>query len=240
VVVARRFNGPPDLGQGGYSCGLAAVLVDAPVAAVSMRRPMPLETPLRVRRGEGGSVALLDGEHVVIEAEPAALDLAPPQPVTLEQAIATRPDVTAEDHVFPTCFGCGPRRDPGEAIRIMPGPVEGRSGVLADAWTPLPEFADAEGNVTPLFMWAALDCPTGWAAAPPVGAPHVLARLTADALIAPVRAGEPHVVVAWPIGHEGRKRWAGSAVYTREGELCALSEGLWIALRDPATHGANV
>src|SRR4030095_750872 len=49
VVVEHRFRGPPELGQGGYACGLVAEHIDAPVATVSLRRPVPLETPLKVR-----------------------------------------------------------------------------------------------------------------------------------------------------------------------------------------------
>jgi hypothetical protein len=238
VTVPGRFNGPIGLGHGGYSCAVAAVRVDAPVAAVSMRRPMPLDTPLSVRRSDGGTVTLLDGEEVVIEAAPAELELEPPGPVGLDVAEITTPNVAPDEHPFPTCFGCGPRRDPAESIRVMLGRVEGRDGVFADSWTPLAEFADEQGNVTPLFMWAALDCPTGWAGVPQGEVPHVLARLVANPGIAPVRAGEPHVVVGWQIDHDGRKRRAGAAIYTPAGELCALSEGLWIALRDPGSHGS--
>src|SRR5215207_7781066 len=50
VVIARRFNGPPDSGHGGYSAGCAGVLVDAPAAEVTLRRPPPPETPLAFRR----------------------------------------------------------------------------------------------------------------------------------------------------------------------------------------------
>jgi len=160
--------------------------------------------------------------------------------VSLEVAEGTTPSVAPEEHPFPTCFGCGPRRDPAESIRVMLGRVDGREGLFADSWTPLAEFGDDRGHVTPVYMWAALDCPTGWAGVPQGDVPHVLARLVADPGIAPVRAGEPHVVVGWQVAHEGRKRRAGAAIYTAGAELCAVSEGLWIALRDPSTHGAQV
>jgi hypothetical protein len=85
------------------------------------------------------------------------------------------------------------------------------------------------------LVWAALDCPTsGPVANDPGGGtaflPIVLARLTARVL-APVVAGEPHVVVAWPIEIDGRKRHAGAAIYTAAGELCGISRALWIELR---------
>ena len=36
VVIARRFNGPPGSGHGGYSAGCAGVLVDAPAPTPDM------------------------------------------------------------------------------------------------------------------------------------------------------------------------------------------------------------
>jgi hypothetical protein len=38
----------------------------------------------------------------------------------------------------------------------------------------------------------------------------------------PVAAGEPHVVMAWPVDGEGRGRLAGGAVIGPDGELCAI------------------
>lgn len=196
---------------------------------------MPLDTEFREER-DGETVQLFDGEDLVIEAGPAELDLTPPPPVTLSEAEATEPLYPADLHAFPTCFGCGPHRDPADSIRIMVGPVAGREDVLADVWTPLAEFGDP---VEALWVWAALDCPTGWGAVPLDSTPHVLARLTADPAVAPVRGGEPHVVTAWLIDADGRKRRGGAAIWTADGGLCAKAEGLWIAPRDKAAHGAT-
>src|SRR5215216_1678864 len=242
VAIARRFKGPPEFGQGGYACGLVAEHIGAPVASVSLRKPAPLETPLDVRLADN-TVSLLDpAADTVAEGGPAELDLDPPLPPSIEEAEAAsarsplrrRPEL----HPFPTCFGCGVARDAREAMRIMPGPLtEGDTTPLAATWTPLHEFAGPDGAVRPLFMWAALDCPTGWAAVPPGEDPHVLARLTARPA-SPATPGEPHVVVAWLISREGGKSWGGAAIYGPDRELCGLSEGLWIRLRDPASHGA--
>ena len=46
----RRFNGPPDSGNGGVTCGLLAAHVDLPVVQITLRKPPPLETDLSVRR----------------------------------------------------------------------------------------------------------------------------------------------------------------------------------------------
>lgn len=241
VTIARRFNGPPDFGHGGYSCGVVAVRVDAPVASVSLRRPPPLDTPLAVRRGDGGAVAVFDGEEVVAEGGPAELSLDVPEPVGVEAAREARHrNPWLDSHPFPTCFGCGTHRDRAEAIATVLGPVEGREDVFADTWVPQPEFATGDGVIDDLFVWAALDCPTGAGAIEPNTGPHVLARLTASPGLAPVLAGEEHVVMGWLRGREGRKSWGAAALLTAEGRVCAVSEGLWIRLRDPATHGARV
>ena len=242
VVIARRFNGPPEFGQGGYACGLVAEKIGAPVASVSLRRPAPLETPLVVSLADD-TVSLLDpAGETVAEGGPAEFDLDPPSPPTLDgaEAASARSPLQRrpEQHPFPTCFGCGVARAPGEAIRIIVGPLTERDTTpLAATWTPLPDFAGRDGAVRALFMWVALDCPTGWAAVSPGEDPHVLARLTAR-LASPAIPGEPHVVVAWLISRDGRKRRGGAAIYGPEGEVCGVAEGLWIRLRDPASHGA--
>ncbi len=180
MTIPRRFNGPPEFGHGGYSCGSVAALVDAPAASVSLRRPVPLDTPLEVRRGDDATVALLHGDEVVAEGAPAELELEVPERVPVEAARAARGgNPWLQRHPFPTCFGCGSERDRAEAIATLLGPVAGREGVMADTWTPQAEFADRDGAVTRLFTWAALDCPTGAAAVEPESGPQVLARLTA-------------------------------------------------------------
>ena len=241
MTIPRRFNGPPDFGHGGYSCGVVAALVEAPSASVSLRRPVPLDTPLAVRGGDDGLVTVVDGEEVVAEGAPAELELDVPEPVAVEAARAARGrNPWLQRHPFPTCFGCGSERDRAEAIATLLGPVAGREGVMADTWTPQAEFADEDGAVTRLFAWAALDCPTGAAAVKPESGPLVLARLTARPGPAAAVAGEEHVVMAWLLGREGRKSRGAAAIVSPKGEICGVSEGLWIALRDPETHGAKV
>ena len=43
--------------------------------------------------------------------------------------------------------------------------------------------------------------------------------------------GEEHVVIAWPIETDGRKRHAGAAVLSREGEPLAVARALLIEPR---------
>jgi hypothetical protein len=238
VVIDRRFRGPPDSGQGGYACGLLAESVEGTCVAVWLRLPPPLERPLDVRRGQDGTTELLDGDRLVAEGAPAELALDVPEPVSPDQAKRASAECPWVDrHPFPGCFGCGPERSQDEAVAIAMGAVAGTE-VFAAPWTPLAEFADGSGAVAARFVWAALDCPTAAPAVPPDAPACVLGRLTGS-LIAPVRPGRLHTVVAWPVGHDGRKHRGAAAIYGAEGELCACSEGLWIELRDPSAMGAK-
>ena len=62
-----------------------------------------------------------------------------------------------------------------------------------------------------------------------------LGRIAAQ-IDAPVTAGQEHVVVAWPIGIDGRKRHAGAAVLSSEGTPLAIARALMIEPRE-ATAG---
>jgi hypothetical protein len=232
VVIERRFNGPPSSAHGGYACALAAQFLDWS-AEVSLRRPPPLDSPMSVRREDGRVELEHDGE-LVIAARSARLELEPPAPVSLadaEAAAAACPWL--ERHPFPSCFGCGFERAPDDGLFEFPGPVADRPGIWAAVWTPHESFADDAGDVSPLFTFAALDCPSAAGAIGSVGAEgvHVLGRMTGRLLGTP-RAGEPQVVIAWPLRQEGRKRYGGVAIFSDQ-ELCALAEALWIELRDP-------
>jgi hypothetical protein len=230
LVIPRRFNGPPDSGHGGYSSGLLGTLVEGP-ADVALRAPPPLEKQLAVERRDDGSMAARDGDELVMEARPAALDLELPRALSVAKASEGPQAYVWHDwHPFPTCFACGPRRDPGEGLRLFAGPV-GAGDILGVDWTPAAEFAGEGGTVDPLFVWAALDCPGGAAAAnePDQRAPVVLASFLVD-VREPVKVGKPHAIAAWRIATDGRKRWIGAALWDEKGALKAAARALWIEL----------
>jgi hypothetical protein len=237
ISIARRFCGPPDSGNGGYACGLVAATVDGPAEA-TLRLPPPLETPLRVEADDDGSVRVLDGDQLVAEARSRHDDLAidVPEPVGIAEAEAAGSNASfvhhPEEHPFPTCFVCGPQRADDDGLHILVGPVPGRD-VAADSWTPSPDLADGDGMIRSEFVWAALDCSGGIGSFGPdlghASAPFVLGRL-AVTIVAPVRAGDPHAVLGWRIGLDGRKLGAGSAIFTETGELVGLARATWIKL----------
>jgi hypothetical protein len=104
--------------------------------------------------------------------------------------------------------------------------VPGRD-LLAAPWVPDSALADADGVVRHEFVWAALDCPGAFAVGFSARGGLLLGRLTAE-VRAPVRAGERHVVMGWPLGEERRKLYAGTALANAAGELCGLARATWI------------
>jgi hypothetical protein len=228
VTIEPRFNGPPDSGHGGYSCGCAAALVEGAVAEVTLRRPPPLGVGLSVAR-EGPAASLVHDGDVVASARPVELELSGPSPVGLDEAAdaATRFS-WQHDHPFPTCFGCGPRRDPADALCLFTGPVG--DGRFAVPWTPAPWTGD--GVVEPLFVWAALDCPSSAPAHDTIAAPVVLGRMTV-AIEGDVEVGAPHVIQSWLEGVDGRKRHTGVALFTADGERRAAGRAVWVELARP-------
>ena len=80
-------------------------------------------------------------------------------------------------------------------------------------------------------MWAALDCPGGWAGGF-ADRPMVLGRMTArlDALPA---VGVEHVVMGEHRETVGRKTMTATSLYTADGTLVGSAEQIWFAV-DPA------
>jgi hypothetical protein len=219
ITLPHHFRGPLTSANGGYVCGRLAAFVDAPVVEVTLRLPPPLDRPLTVER-DGEVARLLDGDALVAEARPATLEVEPPAPVAPDAAEAAR-----ERHVrdwtpdFRECYVCGVRED-GLEIRV--GPVAGREPLHA-APVVLEEPA-------PELVWAAIDCPGAFAVAGDGRGGVVLGRMTARVERVP-DAGEPCVVTSWPIGQDGRKHFAGTALFTADGELLALAKQTWIEPR---------
>jgi hypothetical protein len=228
MIVPRRFNGPRESGQGGYSAGLIAMRMGE-LAEVSLRSPIPLDTDIAIAETEDGGIELFDEETLVATARPRELDLDVPAPVSLEEAHVASGNYrgTAEGE-FGTCFVCGRGRD--DAFGVMAGAVDGRA-VVASPWTP-GELTDLDGTgrAAPEFVWAVLDCPTYFALYPGALPVSFLARFTARVDDLP-EVGSEYVVMAWPIGRDGRKHLAGSALLDADGEVLARAEALLIEAR---------
>lgn len=207
--------------NGGYACGRVAGFVDADVVEVTLRLPPPLERSLEVRR-LNGDVHLLDGDELVAVGRPASLDLATPSPVSLDEAEAARTrHVRVGNPDFAECFACGVRNE-GDGLGVYAGSVAGRE--------PLHAAPVTFSTTGPEVVWAAIDCPGAYAIGLEGRGDTVLGRMTARIDRVP-QVGETCVAVAWPIGEDGRKLLAGTALFAGEGELLAIARQTWIVPR---------
>jgi len=227
VVIAPRFCGPPTSGNGGYSAGLLGRELGGAVE-VTLRKPPPLERELELRApGEKGE--LWDGEELVAEARPTSVELDVPSPPAFERAFElSERYVGFQRHPFPTCFVCGPKRTPGDGLRIFPGGARDGEPVSAP-WVPDADLADTNGVVRPEILWASLDCPGYFGGAGPEYPRALLGRISAH-LRGSVRVGERCVVMGWSLGKEGRKLHAGTALFGEGGDLRALARQVWLVV----------
>jgi len=226
LVISRRFCGPTNSGNGGYVCGRVAAHIPG-AASVRLKAPPPLETELRLDRSES-AVRLLDDPKLIAEARPAVFDLTPPvAPNFAEAERASKDFLYFTRHSFPQCFVCGPQRAVGDGLRIFPGPVRSKTMVAAP-WIPHESLADASGKVGKEFLWAALDCTSVFSILPvPEGMTVVLGELCVriDGVVSP---NERCVAIGWPLQVDGRKRFAGSAVFSSQGSAAAVGRATWI------------
>jgi hypothetical protein len=220
VTIARRYRGPLRSANGGYACGLLGSRV-GPGAQVTLRLPPPLERPLTIRR-DRERLLLEDGDLLVAEAIAGDPGVAPPAPPDAAAAAAAAEGVGAfGPREFAECFVCGVRDD-GSGLAIHAGPVPGRDGLVATTWI--------ARDVSPEVVWASIDCPGAYAAGDAGRGEVVLGRMTARLDRLP-HDGEPCVVVGWPLGQDGRKLFAGTALYGRDGTPLAVGRQVWIAPR---------
>jgi hypothetical protein len=221
IVLPRRYRGPLASANGGYTCGRLAAFVDAAEVEVTLRRPPPLDRPLAVEQ-EDGRLLLLDGETLVAEARPAAVDVDAPAPVAIADAVAARERHTREWTAdFAECYVCGVRED---GLQVRVGAVAGREPLHAGPLTLL--------ETGPEFVWAAVDCPGAYAVGAEGRGDIVLGRMTARVDRSP-DVGEQCVVASWPLGEDGRKLHAGTALFSAGGDLLAIARQTWIAPRAP-------
>jgi hypothetical protein len=228
-TIDPRYCGPPRSGNGGYVCGRLAHGLGGTVR-VRLKAPPPIGTRLRIVEQEEGA-QLLDGEVVIAEAGRTTLELEVPAcPSLVEAERASARYLGFVEHNFPTCFVCGPHRRPGDGLRLFPGALDADASILAAPWTPDASLADETGHVRTEFLWAALDCPgafTRYPLAP--GVALVLGELCVRCVGSdPLVADTPCIVIAWPLGDEGRRRHAGTAIFRADGRLVAVARAIWV------------
>lgn len=256
LTIASTYCGPPEMGNGGYMCGMVASRLGSPRARIRLSAPIPLERPLQVEARSDGVLAIVDpqgkgrdgGPLTVAEGSALAPGDSPqnpsenpsenivdvPEAPSFAQAEAAMENYAGfSRHPYPTCFVCGPKREVGSGLRIFPGPVEGRE-LVASTWVPEPPFVEPDGLVDPVLLWSLLDCPGGFAAILSKMRMMVLGQLTGQIDSRP-RAGQRCVAMGWPIGSDGRKHFVGTAIVGESGEVFARGHSVWIELKKPAS-----
>lgn len=229
VVIDKRFCGPKNSGNGGYSAGLFAQVIDGP-AAVTLMSPPPLDTPIALRSGDKETFKAVVGDQVIARIEPAIVAIDPP-PLPHGDAVAAAHDAFLADangeHQIPFCFVCGNRRAAGDGLRLFTGPAPD-SPVNADFWTPGADLAADDGLIRPEFLWAALDCPSAFAL-------RLWPRLTllgrhAVEIRRRPKSGERLIAAAWHERSDGRKHYASAVLLDEDRDIIAAANALWIEL----------
>jgi hypothetical protein len=227
LCIERRFNGPPESGNGGYVCGLIAETLQADVR-VRLNVPPPLAQPMSLVEMDDGAWRLVPGAgpDVATAARDRLELIVPPAPPYVQAVWASQHYSGFHQHVFPTCFVCGPQRRRGDGLRIFPGMLE--TGIVAAPWLPHESLDGGDGKVAARFHWAALDCP-GYFAVSGGRRTMLLGEMQAH-LDRRVHTDEACTVIGWKIGADGRKHYAGTAIFDEDGELCARARATWIEI----------
>jgi hypothetical protein len=244
IFIAARFRGPPNSGNGGYVSGVIAEAFTQGIPAlpnhgaveVTLRAPIPLDQPLTMHR-EGELLVVRHGEKLIAEAVAKSLQIDVPTPATWAEAMAVREQSYSFPlginslfkpplrGIHPICFCCGTELAATEGAHVYSASLKSNQQVAA-AWVPDTSLAIA-GIVRPEMIWTALDCPGQMAWMAQGTRTGMLGRLTAR-IEKSVRVGERCVVIGWTMGNEGKKYFAGTALFNSSNELCAYAQAVWI------------
>ena len=219
VTIDRRYRGPRTSANGGYTAGLlGSRLGDA--AEVTLRLPPPLERPSTVPR-DGERLLLEDGDALVAEAvagDPGVSAPTPPSPAEAEAAAAGIGAWGRRSSPSASSAARARTAAASASTRARPRPRRARRDDLGCA------RRRARGRLGGDRLPRRLRCSRSR------GGVAVLARMTARIDRLPAE-GERCVVVGWPLGEDGRKLHAGTALYGARGDVLAVSRQLWILPR---------
>jgi hypothetical protein len=164
---------------------------------------------------------------LVAEVKPSVIDVKVPScsdTASVARAVERFNEFKKDD--FHKCFACGFGREEGDGLRLLTGPVDGID-VVATQWIPHECFAGPDGLIPQRILWSALDCPGGWSIVRDSGVIMLLGRFTAK-VDGDLKAGTPCTIIEWPIGREGRKAFAGTAIYDEHGKVRGRAKAVWI------------
>ena len=227
LSIPHRFCGPPKSANGGYTCGILAKELGG-ITEVTLRKPPPMDQSMQLYREEA-SLNLMDKELLIATAKPGSIEFTAPENPGFEVAeAAMEAYIGWNDHPFPSCFVCGPQRKPGDGLRIFAGEIP-LTNMVASTWIPDASLATRGKMIDPEYIWCALDCPGSFALIRQLTRVAVLGRMTAEVRKS-VHPDEKCIVIGWDKGKDGRKAYAGTALYNEAGELCAVAHAVWIEI----------
>ncbi len=239
IIIPNRFRGPPNSGNGGYVGGLFSLIVDPfsrNETEVTLRAPVPLDKPLTVTRS-GSSASITENGTLIAEVKPTTLELelaSMPQWDLVSAAATSSLSFTESIHdqfpgrlgLHPTCFCCGAEHEDG--ARVFAAPV---GKLVAAIWQTSIDWASEDGLLPIEYLWTAMDCPGQFAYMAMGIRTGMLGRISAKVHKRPM-AGEPLLVSAWPIQVDGKKHFAGAAIFDASGRLYSEAVTVWIGRRD--------
>jgi len=225
-------------GNGGFVGGEFSALLEPGegAAQATLRAPIPLDESLQVNKSVD-QLTITNGDTLIAEVERVEFDLDIPEHPAWEDVEAAAPSsYSFMDSIMPIfegrkgfhpiCFCCGAEHEDG--LEVFAAPVGDQ---VAAIWNTREDWADEEGNIPESFLWAAMDCPGQFAYMAKGIITGMLGRITAR-VHKTVKAGETLMVTAWPITVEGKKHFAGSAVFDKSGNLIAETISVWIGRRE--------
>lgn len=218
----RLVAGPPFAANGGVVVGRMAARMGRWSGFARISGPVPLDSDVDVAVSADETSISLDDRVLatLVPASPSPVDL---PVVAWDDAVVAAARADTSDHPFPECVVCGP--DAPRGMGLTAGPVPG--GVAAP-WTPPAWQAAPNGAVSPEWVLAALDCPSGLAVVDP-GEAILLGSMAFSIRRRPV-VGERLVVTGRKVSRRGRKRNAASAVHDASGAVVAYARTIWLSV----------
>jgi len=231
MIINRRFNGPPNSGNGGYVAGLLAKEIGGTVQ-VTLLKPPPLNEELELVSDEVGC-ALMKNKQIIAKAVVSSVTIKPPVIPSMADAVLCETRYPGFDrHIFPECFVCGPNRNEHDGLRLFTG-ISVTSDYVAAPFRAFDDLYDDEGYMSTEFIWSALDCPGAYAITQVSEEKTlVLGKMTVE-IVDPIKRGENLIVMGWYNGTERKKNYSGTAIINSDGIVKAIGDATWIEI-DPS------
>lgn len=237
VEFEKRFQGPWPMVHGGYICGFMATHLEGSTAEVTLNAPTPTGKLLILDNNSPDRVLLYEKDKLLVEAQPAELELKPPITISIEEAKQSSLRHLNE-WPLPNCFGCGTARADDDGLHLRAGPVENRDAVATD-WIPqvVVTRTNVGENVPEPILWAAIECTVIQAleCSDLMKAEEsvILGRMTASIRAWP-RVGQLCFTMGWAAGRDGRKITVEGTMHDESGGVLVIARLIFITIPQTA------